>query len=140
MKQGTCRRRLNDYVSCLEKDWSDKCGAGIAMGDDGINYDFHEDGILNNDDVDDGKDYAKKIRRYVEQVLDELKKFNKAALERVITEKEKEKLEAVQVATVQSVALESWCNNRNHFLSKQRSKIKEEIIHSKSSTLYPYQL
>jgi hypothetical protein len=56
MKQGTCRRRLNDYVSCLEKDWSDKCGAGIAMGDDGINYDFHEDGILNNDDVDDGKD------------------------------------------------------------------------------------
>jgi uncharacterized protein YbcI len=33
MKQGTCKRRFNNIVSCLEKDWSDKCGAGIATGE-----------------------------------------------------------------------------------------------------------
>jgi hypothetical protein len=33
MKQGTCRRQFNDYVSCLEKDRSDKSGAGISTGE-----------------------------------------------------------------------------------------------------------
>jgi hypothetical protein len=31
--QGTCSRRFNDYVSCIEKDGSDKSGAGISMGE-----------------------------------------------------------------------------------------------------------
>jgi hypothetical protein len=126
MKQGTCRKRFNDYVSCLEKDWSDKCGAGIAMGDDGIDYDFHEDGILNNDDVDDGKNYAKKIRGYIEQVLDELKNFNEAALERDITEKEKEKLEAAQVATVRSAALGKLVQQSELFSTEAGPKSKKK--------------